>query len=352
MSNGSSINLAPRGAGAATPTDTTASAIAQAGAAGAAAGTRTNAKATRRGYAAMFTAAASNQTGAALGAHAFDAIGPAGVVAVRQIVAAVALVPTARPRWRSMTWAQWWPALALAAVFVGMNLGLYTAISRVGLGLAVTLEFLGPLAVALLGSRRRIDLAAAVLASIGVYVLVLPGPSTDLVGIACGLFAALCWAGYILLNKVVGARLPGAQGPAVASTISSLACLPILVAIIADGRMTTTALLFAVAAGLFSSTVPYALDLFALRHVTPAAFGLFMSVHPVLAAFAGLVLLGQWLAVHEWIGILIVVTANAVALGVGARSANLRPADLPGCLTADEPTGRGDETMTRMEEGR
>lgn len=273
-----------------------------------------------RGYAAMLTAAAGNQTGAALGAHAFDAIGPAGVVAVRQLVAAAFLVPVARPRWRLLTWAQWWPTLVLAAVFVGMNLSLYTAIHRVGLGLAVTLEFLGPLAVALLGSRRRVDLAAASLAGAGVYVLVLPGPSTDVVGIACGVLAATCWAGYILVNRLVGTRLPGAQAPAVAATVSSLACLPVLVHIVLDGRMTLAALGFAVAAGIGSSTLPYALDLYALRHVRPAAFGLFMSVHPVLAAVAGLLLLGQALAAHEWTGILMVVLANLVALGLGARA--------------------------------
>lgn len=120
------------------------------------------------GIVAMLTAATSNQTGAAIGAHAFGAIGPVGVVGVRQVVAAAVLLPIARPPLRRLTWAQWWPCLLLGVVFAVMNLGLYTAIDRVGLGLAVTLEFLGPLSIALLGSRGVRESGLAVVAGIGV----------------------------------------------------------------------------------------------------------------------------------------------------------------------------------------
>jgi inner membrane transporter RhtA len=136
----------------------------------------------------MLAGAAGSQTGAAVGAHAFPAIGPAGVVAVRQLVAAVVLLSVARPPLRRLTSWQWRPCLVLAAVFATMNLSLYSAIERVGLGLAVTLEFLGPLTVALIGSRGLRDLAFALMAAIGVYVLVLPGPSSDFVGSRWG-----CW---------------------------------------------------------------------------------------------------------------------------------------------------------------
>src|SRR5689334_2761104 len=113
----------------------------------------------------MLASALGNQLGAAIGYRAFGAIGPAGVVAVRQVVAAAVLLPVARPPLRRMTWAQWWPALLLAAVFGCMNLSLYVAIDRIGLGLAMTLEFLGPLAVALAGSRSRLDLLIAAVAA-------------------------------------------------------------------------------------------------------------------------------------------------------------------------------------------
>ncbi|WP_430782252.1 EamA family transporter [Actinoplanes sp. G11-F43] len=266
------------------------------------------------GLAIMAGSAASNQTGAAVGAHAFDTIGPAGVVAVRQFVAAAVLLPVARPDPRRFTWAQWWPTLLLGLVFAVMNLSLYTAVDRIGLGLAVTLEFLGPLAVALAGSRGRRDLLCAIGAGVGVYVLVLPSGSSDWAGIGCGLLAACCWAAYILLNRLLGARLPGLQAPAAATTVSALLAAPVMIALLAQGRMTTTALLYAVGAGVLSSVIPYAADLIALRRVPARYFGVVMSVHPVFAALAGLILLGQVLALHEWIGIVVVVAVNVVAV--------------------------------------
>jgi inner membrane transporter RhtA len=274
-----------------------------------------------RGVATMLGSALSNQVGAALGAHAFGVIGPPGVVAVRQVVAAAVLLPAARPPVRRMTRAQWWPVLLLALVFGCMNLGLYTAVDRIGLGLAVTLEFLGPLAVALAGSRSRRDLATAVVAAAGVYVLVLPGPSSDWPGIAAGLVAAACWAAYILLNRVAGARLPGLQAPAVATSLCAVAYLPVLVLLARGGLLGGAPLGWAVAAGLLSSVVPYAADLIALRFVPQRFFGVFMSVHPVLAALVGTVLLGQLLGAHEWAGVGVVVLANTAAVGGTHRPA-------------------------------
>jgi inner membrane transporter RhtA len=273
----------------------------------------------RRGLATMLASALSSQVGAATGAQAFPAVGPAGVVAVRQLVAAAVLLPVARPPLRRMTWSQWWPAVLLALVFGTMNLSLYTAVDRVGLGLAVTLEFLGPLAVALAGSRTRWDLVTAGAAAVGVYVLVLPGPSSDWVGLGCGLVAAACWAAYIVLNRVAGARLPGLQASAVATSLSALAYAPVVVLLVSQGRLTGLTLLYAVTAGVLSSVIPYAADLTALRHVPQRFFGVFMSVHPVLAALVGLVLLGQVLALHEWAGIAVVVLANVAAVVTSGR---------------------------------
>jgi len=195
-----------------------------------------------------------------------------------------------------------------------MNLSLYTAIDRIGLSLAVTLEFLGPLSVALVGSRTRLDLVIALAAGAGVYVLIQPGPTSDWLGIALALVAAGCWASYIVLNRVLGSRLPGLQAPAAATSVSAVVYLPVLVVLIAQGKLQGAALLYAVCAGVLSSAVPYAADLIALRRVPQRFFGVFMSVNPVIAAVAGIVLLGQVLDLHEWIGIAVVVTANAVAV--------------------------------------
>ncbi|WP_045316145.1 EamA family transporter, partial [Lentzea aerocolonigenes] len=266
------------------------------------------------GFATMTASAASSQLGAAVGAHAFATIGPAGVVAVRQFVAAAVLLPVARPNPRRFTWAQWWPTIALGLVFATMNLSLYTAVDRIGLGLAVTLEVLGPLAVALAGSRSKQDILFVLIAAAGVYVLVLPGQSSDYPGIGAGLLAASCWAAYILLNRLVGQRLPGLQAPAAATSVSALLYVPVAVFLIVQGQFNGMAVLYAIGAGVFCSVVPYVADLIALRRVPPRLFGLVCSVHPVLAALAGLLLLGETLQLHHWAGILLVVTANALAV--------------------------------------
>lgn len=278
-----------------------------------------------RGIVTMVASGASNQVGAAVGAHAFPAIGPVGVVAVRQLVAAVVLLPLARPNLRRFTWAQWWPTLVLGGVFALMNLTLYTAIERIGLGLAVTLEVLGPLAVALLSSRTRRDLACAVAAVVGVYVLFLPGPSSDYLGIGLGLVAAGCWAAYIVLNRLLGRRLSGLQAPAVASGVAALVYTPVAVILLLQGKFTGPALAYAVSAGLLSSVVPYAADLIVLRWVPQYFFGLFMSLQPALAALAGLILLGQELALHEWAGLTVVALTNAVAVASVRRRRQARP---------------------------
>lgn len=255
-----------------------------------------------------------NQTGAAVGALAFPVLGPVGVVATRQYVAALALLAVGRPRLRSFTWHQWWPVLLLAAVFGTMNLSLYTAVDRIGLGLAVTLEFLGPLAVALAGSRRRLDAGCAMLAAAGVVVLMRPRPSADYPGMALGLVAACCWAAYILLNRVVGRRVPGVQGSAAAATLSALAFLPVGIVVAVRHPPSAGAVLCAVAAGVLSSAVPYLADLLTLRRVPAQTFGLFMSVNPVLAAVVGWFVLGQSLGGPEWAAIGAVVAANTLSI--------------------------------------
>ncbi|MGW1216068.1 EamA family transporter [Streptomyces sp. NPDC002499] len=266
------------------------------------------------GVATMVGSGLSNQTGAAIGSLAFPVLGPVGVVAVRQYVAAAVLLAVGRPRLRSFTWAQWWPVLVLALVFGTMNLSLYTAIDRVGLGLAVTLEFLGPLTVALVAARRRVDACCAVIAAVGAVALMRPRPSADYVGMALGLLAAVCWASYILLNRTVGRRLPGAQGSAAAAAVSALMFLPVGVVVVLRQPPTVGAVGCAVAAGVLSSAVPYLADLVTLRQVPAQAFGLFMSVNPVLAAVVGLVGLGQRLGWAEWASIGAVVMANALSI--------------------------------------
>ncbi|WP_411151216.1 EamA family transporter [Streptomyces sp. A30] len=266
------------------------------------------------GVATMVGSGLSNQTGAAIGSLAFPVLGPVGVVAVRQYVAALVLLAVGRPRLRAFTWRQWWPVLLLAVVFGTMNLSLYSAIDRIGLGLAVTLEFLGPLTVALAATRRRLDLCLALIAVAGVVTLMRPRPSADYVGMGLGLLAAACWASYILLNRTVGRRIPGAQGAAAAAGVSALLFLPVGVVLALRQPPGAEAVGYAVAAGVLSSAVPYLADLFTLRHVPARAFGLFMSVNPVLAAVVGWIGLGQHLGWAEWASIGGIVAANTLSV--------------------------------------
>ncbi|MFI8438906.1 EamA family transporter [Streptomyces sp. NPDC079020] len=268
----------------------------------------------------MLGSGLSSQTGASVAALAFPVIGPVGVVAVRQWVAAAVLWVVGRPRLRSFTAAQWRPVLGLALVFAAMNLSLYTAIDRIGLGLAVTLEFLGPLTVALAGSRRRTDALCAVAAAAAVVVLARPSPSTDYLGIALALLAAVCWGSYILLNRVVGRRLPGLEGSAAAAAISGALCLPVGVLALWLRPPTAASMACALAAGVLSSAVPFLADLLALRRVPAQFFGVFMSVNPVLAALIGLVVLGQHLDPVAWLAMLVIVGANAVAVATASST--------------------------------
>lgn len=267
-----------------------------------------------RGVAATLASGSSNQVGAALGAHGFPLIGPAGIVAIRQVVAAVTLLLIARPDVRRFQRSQWILVLLLAIDLAVMNLTLYMAIERIGLGLAVTLEFLGPLSVALVGSRTRPDLLIAIGAGVGVYVLVLPDGSSDLVGIGLALLAAACWAAYIVLNRAAGGRLPGLQAPAVATSIAAVLYLPVLVMLVIDARLTGMALVYGLSAGLLASAVPYATDLMVLRILPPRLFSVLQSAQPGLAALAGMILLAQIPALHEWVGIVIVASANVLAV--------------------------------------
>lgn len=267
----------------------------------------------------MLGGTVSGQAGAALGATAFPLIGPVGVVALRQLVTAAVLVPAVRPRLRGRTRSQWLLALGLVAVFSVMNLSLYLAVERLGLGLAVTIEFLGPLAVAILGSRRRLDLACAVLAGVGVVVLTNPGPTTDVVGIALALAAAAAWAAYILLNRAVGQQFSGLDGPALASGLTALVWLPVAAWWFSQHPLTWPALALAAGCAILASLVPYVVDVHALRRVPAPMFGTFASINPVFAALLGWLVLHQTLDVNEWVGIALIVASNAVVSARGLR---------------------------------
>ncbi|WP_345715822.1 EamA family transporter [Luteolibacter yonseiensis] len=270
-----------------------------------------------RGVLLAVGSAASNQVGAAMGSLAFPVLGPPGVVAVRQAIAAVLLWSIAKPRLGSFTRAQWIPVLSLALALGVMNLTLYFAIQRIGLGLAVALEFLGPLGVSLFGARSRAVVVAAALAGIGVLALTHPDASSDFAGIGLALLAACGWASYILLNRTIGRRLPGLEGTAVATGISASLFFPIGVFIFIKAQPGVAIVCYAVGAGVLASAIPFALDLVTLRRLPPSLFGVISSIQPVFAALVGVVILRQPLIPLEWLGILLIAAANIIVLSFG-----------------------------------
>lgn len=273
--------------------------------------------------AAVTLSASSVQAGAAIGATLFPLIGPFGVTALRQVVSAITLLAIARPPLRRLGFRRLAPALLLGLVLVGMNFSLYSAVQRIGLGLGVTVEFLGPLAVALLGAGRTSARATAArtgcgaLALAGVVLITDPltGARIDPVGLAFGGAAAVLWAAYILLNERAGA-LPGVTGTAVASLVGTVLTLPglvlLLLAVPAD-RLPRV-LLLGVVTGVLSSALPYSIDLLVLRRMPRSLFGMLQSIHPVAAAVFGLLVLGQVLGAVQVIGITAVCLANVLAV--------------------------------------
>jgi inner membrane transporter RhtA len=261
---------------------------------------------------------ATVQVGAASATKLFDHLGPAGTVMLRVLFAAIVLWAISRPVPREHSG----PELRLAAVFglvlAFMNLSFYEAIDRIHLGIAVTLEFVGPLGVALVGSRTRLDVLWALLAAAGVVLLGGIG-TPDVTGMLFALLAGALWAAYILVNVRVGRAFEGGSGLALAMAIGTIPLIPL--GIIDAGSSLLHPGLLAVAFGvaMLSSVVPYSLEVEALRRIRPHVFGVLMSLEPGVAAVAGFVLLGQSLSVVDVVAILLVVTASAGAT-LGART--------------------------------
>jgi inner membrane transporter RhtA len=295
----------------------------------------------------VVTGAFSVQFGAAIATHLFTRVGPSGAVGLRLAFAAVmlgvvALVLPARAGqggWRSlrgMSGRDLGVAAVFGVVLAGMNLSFYEAIARVPLGVGVTVEFAGPLAVTLIASRRPRDLVWAGLAAAGVLLLAgHVGHHLDIVGVILALVAAAFWATYILLSAETGRRFPGASGLAVAMVVSAVIDLPIAIAHAGTQLLTPTVLGMGAAVALLSSALPYSLELAALRRLTPRAFGILMSLDPGIAAAAGLVILGQRLSAIELAALVLVMAAN-----VGSTLSDRTPALVADVTGVAPPAGK------------
>jgi len=282
----------------------------------------------------ILTGVVSVQVGAGLAARLFTQIPPAAVTALRLWTAAALMVVVgARPlrqNLAALVRRRSWRDAAVVAAFgltlAVMNYSIYQAFARIPLGIAVTIEFLGPLAVAVATSRRLIDLLWVALAGAGVALLTGTGNpaggghGTDLIGLAFALLAGTAWAAYIILSRATGRRFPGASGLTIAMLVAAVVIVPVGVTAGRGALLRPSILATGLAIGLLSSIIPYTLELEALRRIPARVFGIWMSLEPAVAALVGLVMLGEALAVSEWAAIVCVMVACAGAARGSARA--------------------------------
>lgn len=270
-------------------------------------------------------AIASVQFGSAIATTLFAQIGPGGAVWLRLLFGTLILVPLWRPRWRGYDRRELGLAIVFGLVLAGMNFTFYSSIHRIPLGIAVTIEFVGPLVVAIAGSRRPLDLVWVALAAAGILALTRGGVHhLDGVGVALALGAGCFWAAYILINARVGRAFEGATGLSLAMCVGTAVMIPLGLAQGGSNLLEPRSLLLGAAVGLLSSAIPYSFENEALRRIRPAVFGVLMSIEPAMAALAGFIVLGQGLAGREVVGIALVVVASVGA----ARRAREAPIDL------------------------
>ena len=253
----------------------------------------------------------SVQFGAAFAKSLFTLTDPTAVAWLRMAVAAAIFWVVARPRLSGRTWPEWRVVIGYGITLATMNWAIYQSFARIPIGLAVTIEFLGPLGVALVGSRRARDLVWVGLAAVGVSLLGVFPTTVDWVGVAFALLAGAAWAGYIVLSGPTGAAWEGVTGVSVGSLVGALVFL--IPGVLAGGTSLWQpyVVLLAAAVGVLSSVIPYGLEMVARRRIPAGVFGLLMSLEPAVAALAALLVLGEQLGWVEWVAMACVIVASA-----------------------------------------
>jgi inner membrane transporter RhtA len=259
-------------------------------------------------------AIASVQFGSALATTVFDRVGPAGAVLLRLVTASIVLTLLWRPAMRTRSRRDLLLAALFGFVLAAMNVTFYEAIKRVPLGIGVTIEFIGPLTVAIAGSRRRLDLLWVAFAAAGIIALMrgdVHGLNT--VGVVFALIAGCMWGTYILVNARVGRAFEEGSGLAIAMCVASLLALPVGIAEGGAQLLQPHVLLVGLGVGMLSSAIPYTLEMEALRRIATNVFGVLMSLEPAMAALAGFIVIGQGLSARELVGIALVIVASVGA---------------------------------------
>jgi inner membrane transporter RhtA len=278
----------------------------------------------------VLSAVVSVQFGGALAATLVPEIGAAGSVTLRLLFAALVLGAVARPRLRGHRRGAWLTVVLFGLALGLMNLAFYASLARLPIGVAVTIEFLGPLTLATALSRRLVDVLAVVAAGAGVTLisqaLTVPLADLDWLGLGLAATAGACWAAYIILSRRTGAAFASLDGLAIAMGVALLAVAPFGLGTVPLWSAEVVAKGLGIA--LLSSVLPYSLELLALRRLSPRVFGVLLSLEPAAAALAGWLVLGQSLTGHQLTGMALVVVASAVVMGAGRRRQPSAPADL------------------------
>ena len=287
----------------------------------------TNSRAPLGAASLVVIAAISQEVGAAFAVGLFAALGVVGALFARFAVAGIILCTVVRPSIRGLTRRAWSSAAALATTLAVMNFCFYLAIDRIPLGVAVTVEALGPLILSVVTSTRRIAWLWAVLAFAGVAMLGLPhggGGHYNPMGFVFAAAAGVAWAGYILASARTAAEFRRVDGLALATAMGAIAVAPFaIVAVNLSDALHWHALGVGLAVGVMSSVIPYSLELISLRRLSPAAFAVLTCLSPVTAALAGLVVLGQQIGVLGYVGVVLVTVASVGAV----RTAHAGPAE-------------------------
>jgi inner membrane transporter RhtA len=263
----------------------------------------------------------SVQFGGALAATLVPVIGAGGSVVLRLLFATALLLVLVRPRWRGHSRRARLTVIAFGVALGLMNFTFYSSLAHLPIGVAVTIEFIGPLTLAAALSRRWLDAVAVLAAAAGVVLIseALHTPFAELekTGIALALLAGAFWAAYIVLAGRTGAEFPKLEGLALAMVVATVVTLPL--GAFSAPSWTPEILLKAFGIAVLSSVLPYSLELLALRRLSAKVFGILLSLEPAFAALAGLIVLGQVLSPTQLVGMALVVTASALVLGLGAR---------------------------------
>ncbi len=269
----------------------------------------------------MLAGIVSVQFGGALAATLVPLIGAGGSVVLRLLFASALLLVFVRPRWRGHSRRAWLTVIAFGVALGLMNFTFYSSLAHLPIGVAVTIEFIGPLSLAAALSRRWLDAVAVAAAAAGVVLIseALSTPFADLekTGIALALLAGAFWAAYIVLAGRTGGEFPKLEGLALAMVVATVVTLPL--GITSAPSWSPDILLKAFGIAVLSSVLPYSLELLALRRLSAKVFGILLSLEPAFAALAGLLVLGQVLSPTQLVGMALVVAASALVLGLGAR---------------------------------